>query len=87
MKYDPKAGQQFWEEVDRQGNKSKEQHKKQVFDEFDDFFQFKNDDHHAGPTRDDTKGADYKAEVTIEFLEAVKGVRAVRSSFFILKES
>lgn len=49
-----------------------------MWDEFDDFFAFSQERDTGPSTRDDTKGADYKAEVEINFMDAVKGVKAVR---------
>ena len=46
-----------------------------MWDEFDDFFQFNDTSAHS---RDDTKGADYKADVEIEFMDAIKGVNTVK---------
>ena len=43
-----------------------------MFDEFDDFFNFSPDSDYD-PTRDDTKGADYKTDIDLDFLEAING--------------
>jgi molecular chaperone DnaJ len=47
-----------------------------VWDEFDDFFDF-NDRHNDNKSvaRDETKGADYKADAEISFMDAFKGVK------------
>ena len=53
----------------------KDRFAKNVWDEFDEFFAFHSD---SGPSsRDDTKGADYKADIDIEFLDAALGVHKV----------
>ena len=45
-----------------------------MWDEFDEYFQFS--DHNQGPaSRDDTKGTDYKAEIEIEFMDVINGVK------------
>lgn len=64
------ATDQFWRDA---AEKGKEQFKKQTFDEFDDFFDFKQTLDDRNVTRDDTRGTDIKSDVTIEFLQAVKG--------------
>ena len=46
-----------------------------MFDEFDEFFDFKRQAAEAGITRDDTRGADYKADVEIAFVEAITGTK------------
>jgi DnaJ-class molecular chaperone len=57
--------------------RTREDFARNVWDEFDEFFSFQNNKD-AGPSaRDDTKGADYKAEVEINFMDAVKGVKTV----------
>lgn len=57
----------FWGEAEKHGSQSKEQFRKTVFDDFDEFFDFKQDQREEGVTRDDTKGADYRTKVTITF--------------------
>ena len=44
---------------------------RKVHDEFDEFFDFKRQAQEEGITRDDTKGADYKTEITIDFMDAI----------------
>ena len=71
----------FWEQSAKEGNRgkfdrdqqedAKRMYEQQVFEEFDDFFNFS--DNHHDPARDDTKGADLKKEVEIDFLDAVHG--------------
>ena len=46
-----------------------------MFDEFDEYFDFKRQTEEAGVTRDDTKGADYKSEVEIDFEAAITGTK------------
>jgi molecular chaperone DnaJ len=46
-----------------------------VFDEFDEFFDFKRQAAETGVNRDDTRGADYKSDVDISFVQAVLGTR------------
>ena len=46
-----------------------------MFDEFDEYFDFKRQTEEAGVTRDDTKGADYKSEVEIGFEDAINGTK------------
>jgi len=77
--------QSFWEQSAKEGNRgksereyhdeSKRMYEQQVFEEFDDFFNFS--DNHHDPARDDTKGADLKKEVEIDFLDAVHGCSQV----------
>ena len=43
-----------------------------MFAEFDDFFQF-SDSHEHDASRDDTRGADYKADLKISFIDAING--------------
>ena len=73
----------FWKEAEEsQGRdqdtatwdkeRDKENFQRKVFDEFDDFFDFSSDQGYD-PLRDDTKGADYKTDLNIEFLDAVNG--------------
>ncbi len=50
---------------------NKEQFRKKIFDDFDEFFDFKQEQKEEGVTRDDTWGVDYKAKVTIDFIQAV----------------
>lgn len=58
--------------------RGKDDFAKNVWDEFDEFFAF-HDQRDSGPSaRDDTRGADLKADVEVEFLDAVNGVRKVR---------
>lgn len=49
----------------------KKKFEEQVFDDFDDFFNFT--DSGYDPTRDDTKGQDYKADLEVDFIDAVNG--------------
>lgn len=56
-------------------SESKEQFKQQVFDEFDEFFDFKRQEAESSVSRDDTKGADYKIEVEVDFMQAVLGAK------------
>ena len=51
-----------------------------MWDEFDDFFEFKEGGANSGTgsqshLKDETKGTDYKADVTIEFIDSFKGVK------------
>ena len=73
------ARREFWESTEgrqRRGrttyNESKAEYEKRVFDEFDDFFNF-TDNANYDASRDDTKGADYKADLQIDFVEAING--------------
>ncbi|CDW82025.1 chaperone protein [Stylonychia lemnae] len=72
--FNEKAGEQFRKDSEDHANAkqhaTKEDFAKKVWDEFDDFFQFNDTNSHS---RDDTKGADYKADIEIEFMDAVKG--------------
>ena len=80
-KHDTRAGKQFWEDVEREGQpKSKDDYAKRVWDEFDEFFDF--DD--KSTARDETKGADYKAEISVEFMDAFKGVKTVSGNCITL---
>jgi len=63
----------FWSDAEKHEKQSKEQFRKTVFDDFDEFFDFKQDQREEGVTRDDTKGADYRTKVTITFDQAVQG--------------
>lgn len=80
-RHDPRAGEKFWEDVNAKENRTKEDFARKVWDEFDDFFDFSKDsnkEEKASGIRDETKGADYKAEIEIEFMDAFKGVKTVR---------
>ena len=55
----------FWGETEKRENK--EFFRKKVFDDFDEFFDFKREQREEGVTRDDTKGVDYKTKVMIDF--------------------
>ena len=46
-----------------------------MFDEFDEFFDFRRQAAEQGVTRDDTRGADYKAEVEVSFVDAIVGTK------------
>lgn len=46
-----------------------------MFDEFDEFFDFKRQAAESGITRDDTRGADYKAEIEVDFVQAILGTK------------
>jgi len=77
------AADQFWRqsaESETQAGShragSKEQFRKQVYDEFDEFFDFKRQSAEEGVTRDDTRGADLKTEVELEFVDAIIGAKA-----------
>jgi DnaJ-class molecular chaperone len=78
---DRNAKREFWEDAEARDqprgrtyyNESKAQYEKKIFDEFDDFFNF-TDNVGYDASRDDTKGSDYKADLVIDFLEAVNGV-------------
>ena len=55
-----------------------------MWDEFDDFFDFNKQggsgqQENSSPNglKDETKGADYKANVDIEFIDAFKGIKTV----------
>ena len=86
MGSDKSQDKDFWDEAEDRGsgeggrsrkqrtyyNESKEQFEKKVFDEFDDFFNF-SDQQGYDASRDDTKGTDYKADLTVGFLEAING--------------
>lgn len=63
----------FWGDAMKSEASNKEHFRKKVFDDFDEFFDFKQEQREEGVTRDDTRGADYKARVTIDFIQAVKG--------------
>lgn len=69
------ARREFWEQAEREGRGSrmdqKQQFQEAVFDDFDEFFNF--NDSGYDPSRDDTKGADYKAELETDFIAAVNG--------------
>ena len=54
-------------------NEGKQQFKKQTWDEFDEFFDFKVGDE-SGITRDDTRGVDIRHDVEIDFVSAINGV-------------
>lgn len=58
-----------------------------MWDEFDDFFAFnESKDGKEGPaSKDDTKGADFKGELEVEFMDAFKGVKVVSNSFMGLE--
>ena len=47
------------------------QYRRQFFDEFDEFFNFTDQGYDA--TRDDTKGADVKLNIDINFIDAING--------------
>jgi DnaJ-class molecular chaperone len=90
-RYDQSAGERFWQDVEgqksaRKGGTTREQdYAKQVWDEFDDFFNFKQGGAEAPESdsphglKDETKGADYKANVDIEFMDSFKGIKTVIS--------
>lgn len=74
--------QAFWDEAEREGRNHARQrrtmydddsqaYEKKFFDEFDDFFNFSDQGYDAA--RDDTRGADYKAELEVSFKEAING--------------
>ena len=79
-KEDKDARKEFWENAEQNNskrgrtyyNESKAQYEKKVFDEFDEFFNF-SDNAGYDASRDDTKGADYKADLVIDFIEAING--------------
>lgn len=65
----------FWDQkqhAEKMEN-AKENFRRATFDDFDDFFDFKDADKNVA--RDDTRGADIKTEVTVNFLDAVQGTR------------
>ena len=74
-KENQEARREFWEEAEKQGRGSrmdqKQEYKQNVFDDFDEFFNFNDQDY--DPSRDDTKGADYKAELETSFIDAING--------------
>ena len=74
-----RASEQFWKEASGRSSggagANKEQFKKQVFDEFDEFFDFKRQAAESNIARDDTRGADYKLDVDIDFVQAVVGTK------------
>ena len=68
------GSQQFWEDVNKES--AKEEYAKKHWDEFDDFFEFNSaNNQQQSHLKDETKGADYKADVTIEFMDSFKGVK------------
>lgn len=68
------GSQQFWEDVNKES--AKEEYAKKHWDEFDDFFEFNSaNSQQQSHLKDETKGADYKADVTIEFMDSFKGVK------------
>ena len=82
--HDAQAGKKFWEDSEARGSgkgKGGQRHRddfaKKVWDEFDDFFDF-NDNDKRENARDETKGADYKADLEITLNDAFKGVQTVR---------
>ena len=91
--YDPNTGQKFWEDVENRGAggskggpKHKDDFAKKVWDEFDDFFDFNENQKSTGDTsRDETKGSDYKADIEIEFIDSFKGIKTVSSSSQVLQ--
>lgn len=52
--------------------RAKREYEEKVFAEFDDFFQF-TDSNQYDASRDDTRGADYKAELNVSFIDAING--------------
>ena len=72
---------QFWSEASSrkesggraEGNKEK--FRQQVFDEFDEFFDFKRQAAEEGITRDDTRGADLKTEIEVSFVDSIVGAK------------
>lgn len=82
---DDKAWKDFFEESDERGrthgrDTSRRQrtvyegdgdYETKFFDDFDDFFNFNDNSYDA--TRDDTKGADYKADLEVSFLDSING--------------
>lgn len=86
-RHDARAGQGFWEDHTKRtegesGQKYKEDFAKKVWDEFDDFFDFNDSTQRTKRAeKDETKGADYKADLEIEFVDAFKGVKTVSFSF------
>ena len=89
--YDARAGQKFWEDTEARGSgnaKGGQRHRddfaKKVWDEFDDFFDF-NDNDKRDSARDETKGADYKADLEISLNDAFKGVHAVRVDLTVIE--
>lgn len=65
-----KASDNFWKDAQNHAksytdhrNEDKEKFRQQTFDEFDEFFDFKRQAAESGIARDDTRGADYTAEV------------------------
>jgi hypothetical protein len=90
-KYDETAGERFWQDVEgqtgpRKGGTTRDQdYAKQVWDEFDDFFDFnkqganQQESPNGSPhgLKDETKGTDYKANVDIEFMDSFKGLKTV----------
>lgn len=84
---DQEAANEFWRDAESSGKRSRREKRKwtrttfgedreafnkKVFDEFDEFFNF-NDQTDYDPHRDDTRGADIKLELELDFLEAVCG--------------
>ena len=69
------AKREFWEYAEKHGRASrmdwKQGYKQKVMDDFDDFFDFNDQD--FDPDRDDTKGADYKAELETSFVDSING--------------
>jgi len=48
---------------------------KEVWDDFDDFFDFKSGQSDQNVQRDDTKGADIKENIEVEFEDAIRGTK------------
>jgi DnaJ-class molecular chaperone len=81
---DARAGQKFWEDTEARGAggskggpKHREDFARKVWDEFDDFFDFNDNDKRTESARDETKGGDYKADLEITLDDAFKGVKTV----------
>ena len=63
--------------MNKQGGNAKEEYAKKHWDEFDEFFEFNSSSNQQQQNhmKDETKGTDYKAEVTIDFMDSFKGVK------------
>ena len=93
-RYDQTAGERFWQDVEgqksaRKGGTTREQdYARQVWDEFDDFFDFNKQEAAGGNSphglKDETKGADYKANIEIDFMDSFKGVKTVQIFLLII---
>jgi DnaJ-class molecular chaperone len=67
----------FWNDVESGGKKqeakTKRKFKNRVFDDVDEYMEFDSEQNHD-PSKDDTKGSDYKVDLEVDFFDAINGL-------------